>query len=128
MDWKGIRFYRVEAESMRDENFTKLAVNLDIGDMKANGGGLRVDFSYSVDYQPGVAKLRFDGYALLSGSKADLEKLQAGWKKDRTLPKALADPLVNIITFSAETNGVLVAKALNMVPPLLAPKIDMKLE
>jgi hypothetical protein len=128
MQWKGIRFYRVNAESSSDDNFTKLAVNVDISDLKVNGDGLRIDFSYAVDYQPGIAKLKFDGYALLGGTRAELDSAQNGWKKDRSLPRDIAEPLVNIIKFSAETNGVLVAKALNMVPPLLAPKIDLKSE
>ncbi|MDD5340054.1 MAG: hypothetical protein PHV13_02285 [Candidatus ainarchaeum sp.] len=125
MDWKGIRFYKVEAESSRDENFTSVAVNLDVTGMKPSGGDLRIDFSYSVNYQPGVARLRFDGYTIIGASKAELDRIEKDWKKDKTLPKSLAEPLINVISFNAETNGVLIAKAINIVPPLLAPKIEI---
>ncbi len=127
MDWKGIRFYKVQAESRRDENFSSVAIDLNITEMKVNGGDLRVDFSYAVEYRPGVASLRFDGYATLGGSRSELEKLEKDWKKDKTMPKSLAEPLINVITFNAETNGVLIAKAINIVPPLVAPKIEVQL-
>lgn len=125
MDWKGIRFYRVDAESIRDDAFTSVAVDLNINEMKMNAGDLRIDFSYAVDYQPGVARLRFDGYALIGGPRGELDGIEKGWKKDKTLPKSLAEPLINVITFNAETNGVLIAKAINIVPPLLAPKMEI---
>jgi len=125
MDWKGIRFYRVEAESTRDENFTSVAVDLNIKEMKFNAGDLRIDFSYAVDYQPGVARLRFDGYTLIGGTRAELDRIEKDWRKDKTLPKSLAEPLINVIAFNAETNGVLIAKAINIVPPLLAPKMEV---
>jgi hypothetical protein len=125
MDWKGIRFYKVEAESSRDENFTSVAVNLDVTGMKMSGADLRIDFSYSVNYQPGVARLRFDGYTIVGGNRAELDKIEKDWKKEKTIPKSLAEPLINVISFSAEANGVLIAKALNIVPPLLAPKIEI---
>lgn len=125
MEWKSIRFYRVEAESTRDDNFSSVAVNLDIKGMKLGSGELRIDFSYAVDYRPGIASLRFDGYTLITGAAAELQKMEKDWKKDKTLPKSLAEPLINVITFNAETNGVLVAKAINIVPPLLAPKMEI---
>jgi hypothetical protein len=125
MDWKGIRFYKVEAESSRDGEFTSVAVNLDINGMKVDGSGLRIDFSYAVDYKPGVARLKFHGYTTVGGTRTELDKIEKEWKKDKTIPSSLAEPLINIITFNAETNGVLVAKAINIVPPLLAPKLEI---
>jgi hypothetical protein len=125
MEWKGIRFYKVEAESTRDENFSSVSVNLDIREMKISGSELRIDFSYGVDYRPGVARVKFEGYTTIGGIPSELQKIEKDWRKDRTLPKALAEPLINVITFNAETNGVLIAKAINIVPPLLAPKIEV---
>jgi hypothetical protein len=125
MDWKGIRFYKVEAESTRDDNFTTVAVDLNINEMKMNAGDLRIDFTYAVDYQPGIASLKFYGYTLIGGARPELERIEKDWRKDKTLPKSLAEPLINVIAFNAETNGVLIAKAINIVPPLLAPKMEV---
>jgi len=125
MEWKGVRFYKVNAESNRDANFDSMAVNLDINDLRFKGDELRVEFSYTVDYKPDIARMKFDGYALLAGSRSDLDKVEKEWKKDKTLPKSVGEPLINVISFNAQTNGVLVAKAINIVPPLMSPKLEM---
>lgn len=125
MEWKGIRFYKVEAESKSDENFTSISMNLDVNDMKLKGDELTIDFAYSVDYKPSVASLKFKGVVVLGGARADLEKVEKEWKKQKTIPKNVAEPLINVITFNAESNSVLVAKAISIVPPLLAPKIEI---
>jgi hypothetical protein len=125
MNIKGIRFYKVDAESIKDEFFTTIGVNLDLREMSFDGEGLRIDFTYSVDYKPSVAHLSLNGYVLLSGSGSDLERLENQWRTDRTLPKDVAESLINVITFNAETNGVFIAKTIGIVPPLIAPKIEI---
>lgn len=125
MEWTGIRFYKVEAESISDGDFRNLAVNLDITDMKMERGDLRIDFTYTADYQPKIATLRFLGYIMLAGEKNQLSKIQRDWKKNKTIPKDIADPLVNVVTFNAETNSVLVSRAINIVPPILSPKFEI---
>jgi hypothetical protein len=125
MEWLGIKFTKVEAESRKEAAFDAIAINLDINDMALSGSEMRILFSYSVSYKPDIARLRFEGYVKLGGQKSELEKIQAEWKKQKTIPRSLAEPLVNVIKFNAETNGVLVAKSIGIVPPIIAPRIEI---
>ncbi len=127
MQWSGIKFSRVEAESRNKGNFTSMAIKLDILDMVPadRDGGLKIAFTYSVDYKPDIASMKFSGYLLLKGTRDELARLSGEWKKDKTIPRNVAEPLINVVKFNAETNGVLVAKAIGIVPPLLAPRIEI---
>jgi hypothetical protein len=124
MEWTGIRLYRAEAESMSDGKFTNIAVSVDIKSVeKTKEGGLKVLFGYSIEYQPNVARLRFEGLVRASARKAELDSVLSGWQKNRALPKDMFETMVSLIKYSADTNGVLVAKALNMAPPVVGPRL-----
>ncbi len=126
MEWTGIRMTKVEAECNSDKEFKGIAATLDVTKMGiARPGMLRVDFSYSTEYKPDVARIRFIGFVSLKGKKGELEALLSGWKKEKRVDREIFETLVNLIKFTSETNGVLVAKALNIAPPLVGPKIRL---
>lgn len=126
MEWTGIRLYKAEAECVSDRKFEGIAASLDITGVQMTGGGaLKIDFTHTTKYQPGIATIRFCGFTLATGKKAELDSLVSGWKKDRFLPKDVFETLVNLAKYSAETNGVLVAKALNIAPPLVVPRVRL---
>ncbi|VVC02841.1 Uncharacterised protein [Candidatus Bilamarchaeum dharawalense] len=128
MKLKAIKFYKVEAEHVKEDAFTNVAVNLNIQDAKVAGSDFRTDFIFSVMYDPYVAHIKFNGYVLIEGTSTEINQLATVWKKDKLIPRELGEQLINAVTFQAQCNGVLVAKALSMTPPLLSPKIQIKLE
>ncbi|MEW5996565.1 MAG: hypothetical protein AB1657_03150 [Candidatus Micrarchaeota archaeon] len=126
MEWRGIRFYRVEAECKSDARFSSIGVSLDITGMEKTGEDeLRITFAYRTEYRPGIASIRFDGLLLVGGKKAELDGVLSRWNKEKMLPKEMFETLVNLIKYNAEANGVLVAKALSIAPPVVAPKIQV---
>ena len=126
MYFKLLKFNKVEAEVKKDEAFSGLAVNLDISEIKKMGSDIRFEFIYSVDYEPSVAKIIFKGFGIISGSTDEVTKMLSGWQKDKSVEPIIAEMIVNTINFNAETNGVLVAKALGIVSPLMSPKMQIK--
>jgi hypothetical protein len=126
MEWTGIRLYKVEAECLSDKKFEGIAAALDVSKMEVSKpGALRIDFSYATEYRPQVARIKFYGFVSLEGKKGELESLLSRWKRDKFIDKENFEALVNLIKFTSETNGVLVAKALNIAPPLVGPKIRL---
>ena len=126
VEWKGIRFYRTEAESLKDEPFTAIAVDMSINDVRRRTKeDLVIDFTYSVDYKDGVAKLMLKGNLFLGGKEKELDGYMATWKKEKKMPKELAGPLANIVTYSSEVNGVLVARAIGIPAPVIPPNIKL---
>jgi hypothetical protein len=126
VEWKGVRFYKTEAQSFKDEPFSAIAVDLSVNKvLRKSKTELAIDFSYNVDYKDKVAKLGLSGNLFLEGKEKELDKYVAGWRKDKKLPKELASPLANIITFTSEVNGVLVARALGIPAPVVPPNIKL---
>jgi hypothetical protein len=128
MKLKSIKFYKVEAQHLKEDKFTNIAVNLSMQDGKPTGADFRADFIFTVMYDPGIATMKFGGYVLIEGTKTEVTQLATIWKKDKVLPKDLTEQLINTITFQAQVNGVLVAKALSMTPPLMSPRIQVQLQ
>ncbi len=123
-EWKGVRFYRTEAESMKDEPFTSIVVDIKVnGVRRRSKDELEIDFDYNVDYKEDVAKLLLRGRVTMSGKEKELDKYVESWRSGKKLPKELGAPLASIINFSSEVNGVLVARALNMPAPIIPPNI-----
>jgi len=126
VEYKGVRFFKTEAESLKDEPFTSISVEMAINNVtRKSRTELIVEFSYNVDYKENVAKLGLSGYLFLSGDEKELDKYILGWRKDKKLPRELAGPLANIITFSSEVNGVLIARALGIPAPIIPPNIKL---
>jgi hypothetical protein len=126
MEWRGIRLYKVEAECKSDNRFNSIGVSLDIsGIEKTKEDEMRILFTYETAYKPDIANLKFWGVIQVGGKKAELDGIIARWEKDKMIPKEMFEFLVNLIRYSAETNGVLVAKALNIAPPVVEPKMTV---
>jgi len=126
VEWKGIRFYRTEAESFRDAPFSAISVDMSINEMRRSAKDeITVDFAYKVDYKEGVASLMMRGNLFLGGDEKELDKYIDMWRKDKKMPKELVSPLANIITYSSQVNGVLVARALGIPAPVVPPNIKL---
>jgi len=127
MNIRNVKFYKVEAEHAKEEKFNSVSINLSMKDGAAVANGFRVDFLYSVVYQPNIGKMNLSGYVLFEGTKTEVLQLATAWKKDKILPKVVSEEMLNAITFQAQCNGVLIAKALAMTPPLVSPRIQVQL-
>ncbi|MFH1785654.1 MAG: hypothetical protein ABH842_04455 [Candidatus Micrarchaeota archaeon] len=128
MKLKAIKFYGVDAQHLKEDRFTNLAVNLSMQEGKPVGSDFRSDFIFTVMYDPNIATMKFSGYVLIEGTKTEINELTTIWKKQKVLPKEITEHLINTITFQGQTNGVLVAKALSLTPPLLSPKIQVQVK
>lgn len=129
VEWRGIKFYKTEAESKKEEAFTGINVDMRITEAKkVKTDEIKINFRYSAEFTPNIAILTLYGYVLVGGNEKELNGFVDSWQKKKMLPKEIAEPLANLITFSSEVNGVLVAKALNMPVPVIPPRISLSKE
>lgn len=120
-----VKLYKMEAEQKSDIKFSDLAMNLDIKGGKVLNDVFRVDFTYLVSYEPNVAAITFHGYAIIEGTKLEIDKLRVFSNKETLLLKDISEDLVNAIAFYVQSNSILVAATMNMPPPLFSPKIHV---
>lgn len=122
----GIRIDKVEAKRDKNEDVKGLDVNIGIDDVKTNGPEIEIAFNYVATYQEGVGTLKMNG-ALLAHEDAKVSKeIADSWKKDKKLPDDFSEMVLNAINFTCGTNGVLVVRPVNLAPPMIPPRIQLK--
>lgn len=124
MQHKLIRFTKIDASVDHEERFTSFNVNLNVTKVEVEKGDLKIEFSHEVEYKPKTGKIKFIGQMWISGTKSEIDNAFKKWTKEKKVENELAQDILNIINFNSEANGVLVAKALGMVPPIIARKIE----
>lgn len=125
MQYKQILFTKVEAECNSDRKMTLVNVDINIKTVKLENADLVLGFEHIVDYRPSIGHIRFEGKLVVSGTKNELDAIVKKWSKEKKVDKQFAEGFLNIINFNSEVNGVLVAKALALTPPLISRKMEL---
>ncbi len=93
-----------------------LDTNIALTSVSDEKGQLRVDFEYTVTYTPDGSHLRMGGKAVFSGAEG--KSAAAEWAKSGRISGAAGEFVMNSIYYAASVNGVFVARALNIMPPV----------
>lgn len=121
----GIKIIKVEARRDKDEDMTGLNVNIGLDAVAVVNGEVAISFNYSVVYTEGVGEINMKG-TITSKEDAKLTKeITAKWEKEKKLPDAFAEVILNAINYACGTNGVFVARPVNLSPPIVPPKIQL---
>ncbi len=72
--------------------------NIKKEDIKISEGKdvLRADFTFEIDYEPGLAKVYFKGYVLLLEEPKEAKKIMKDWKKKRIKPE-VKEKIFNVV-------------------------------
>ncbi|MGB9635425.1 MAG: hypothetical protein ACP5H8_03865 [Candidatus Micrarchaeia archaeon] len=125
MEFAGVRLNYVEAKRDKDSLISGINININIEDVKSAKENLMIDFTYSVSYAEDVGHLKVSGTVYAKDTITNVKKVEDGWRMEKRLPNEIAQPLLNLINFSAGVNGVFVARAVNLAPPLIPPRIEI---
>ncbi|MEM3364677.1 MAG: hypothetical protein QXS93_04175 [Candidatus Micrarchaeia archaeon] len=125
VEFRGVKLNYVEAKREKDSLISGLNININIDDVKAVGDDIVMDFTYSVTYAEDVGYLKVSGTVYAKDTTAGAKAIENGWRMEKKLPDDIAQPLLNLINFSSGVNGVFVARAVNLAPPLVPPRIEI---
>lgn len=125
MELKAIFLDGAEAKKEVVGQPKNIAINIRINAMALSGDELKFKFTYEADYQPNIGFLRITGIAVATDKLAAAKEIFSRWQKDKTIAPEIASPLINAINMNAGMNSLFVARALNMSPPFLPPKLDI---
>jgi hypothetical protein len=121
----GIRINSVEARRDNDEEIKGLDINIGIDSVKVTGPEVEVKFTYVATYLRDVGILKMSG-AILSHEEVKLaQEIGDGWAKDKRLPDAYSELVLNAVNFTCGTNGTLVVRPVNLAPPMVPPRIEL---
>jgi len=124
----GINFTDISAKKEKTAS-GKISVNNNIVIKNVEKAGkekelIKVDFSASTKYEPGVGEIMISGYLLwLPTGKKDIAK---EWKEKKKLPKEVAEPVLNAIINRATIESLLLAKEVGLPSPIKLPRLKVK--
>lgn len=120
----GGKITAAEVKLEKEGPAAKRNVNIQIKNMKAEKGVIDIEYTYLVTYGDNAATIRIEG-SLLAQEK-DAEKIVESWKKKKDLPAGFAEEVLNAVNYIGSVNGTLIAKVVNLMPPLTLPKLVKK--
>lgn len=82
-----------------------------------------LEFTYSIDYDPGVGSVRINGEALCRDSADNVRKMLADFKKKKVLGMEYGANVINMINASAGLNSIFMIRPFNLLPPFMPPML-----
>lgn len=103
------------------EKTSKVGINNNssIINMEKKDGELAIDFVFTSIYNPSIASIKIDGTLYYRGD--DIEDILETWKKEKTIRRI---DIQNVIIEKGLMEAVILAKELNVVPPIPLPRIQ----
>lgn len=121
----GIKITKAEARRDNDNEVSGLNINIGVDNVAAKGGDVTIEFNYAATYMDNVGELKMSG-SLTSKEDAKLAKeIVDRWAKEKKLPDAYAELVLNAVNYACGTNGTLVVRAINLSPPIVPPRIQL---
>lgn len=115
----------VEGRRISDAPISGLGVNIQLDDVLAKGEQLEITFTYTANYAENVGKLTVRGKLTASGTLEECQQLSRNWRSTKKLTRDFAEEVLNTINYVCGTNGTFVARAVNLSPPMMPPKIEV---
>ncbi|MCM8830586.1 MAG: hypothetical protein NC918_00095 [Candidatus Omnitrophica bacterium] len=122
----GIRIDSVEAVREKNDDIIGLDVNIGVDDIKINSNQVEIKFSYTANYREGVGYLKMKGSIFTQEEIKKVKEIEKSWNEQKRLPDEFSEMILNAINFTCGTNGVLVVRPVNLAPPMVPPKIQIK--
>jgi hypothetical protein len=97
---------------------------LTLGSVKQKG--IKFSFEFTVNYEPKVGQMVFEGEVLYIGEPKKDEEILKGWKKDKKLPKELTEELVNTVLVRCNLEAIILGRDVNLPLPLPIPTAKMQ--
>lgn len=126
MEFTGVKFDYVEAKKEKDGPVSGLNININVDEVKAAGDVLLLEFTYTVNYSQDMGYIKIRGSAYFRDATEKVSEIEENWKETKKLPNEIIQPLLNVVNYSASVNGIFVARVLNLAPPIVPPKIELK--
>ncbi|MFH1455856.1 MAG: hypothetical protein ABIF40_02815 [archaeon] len=128
----GFNFDKIDAEKKRP---VEPPVNVNTGvvvkDMKEeklpvgkSETVLRVDFEFTVKYEPGIADILLGGHLLYLDESKKAKDILNTWKKDKKLGHDVMQVIMNTILIKSNVKALMISQELNLPPHVKLPTIQ----
>ena len=87
---------------------------------------LKFTYEYKADYEPKIALITLVGNLSYMEKPEKIDELVKQWKKDKNLPKEILTPILNSIYTKCNVQALVMAREINLPPPIQLPKVTLK--
>ncbi len=102
-----------------------LSLNLVIKDVKLKGKQLTVKYSYEINYREKLAKMEIEGELYMQDSEKSMKEFEEKYKKSKHIDPAVAEQLLNSITYTGMAIGSLLAFSVGVPAPITVQKFKV---
>lgn len=96
---------------------------LTLGDIKQDA--LKFGFSFTVKYEPDMANIILEGEVLWVEKKEGIDAAIKQWKKEKKIKPEIMTPVLNAVLQKSNMQALILAKELNLPPPIPLPRVNM---
>ncbi|MDO8339161.1 MAG: hypothetical protein Q7T16_00730 [Candidatus Burarchaeum sp.] len=122
----GMRIVKAEITRDKNEMPSGIGINMAITELKEEAGLIEIHFTYRADYAEKVGMLLITGILFVEDEKKARDEIIRGWKTKKKLEDAFAEEVLNNINFACGAHGTLMARVVNLQPPLIPPRIRLE--
>ncbi len=123
----GSKITSVEAKREKDGAPKGLSINISLEDLKVKGDEVTISYVYTANYEEGVGTLKIAGELRAKEESKMIKEIKEEWSEEKKkLPPKFAELVLNTINFTCGTNGTLVVRPVNLAPPMVPPRIELK--
>ncbi len=125
---RGMMISKAEVERTKNEIPKGLGIHMNIEEVSQEGGFIQISFTYVADYAEDVARLTIKGVMTVEEEKKVRDKVMKVWKEKKRLEDEFAEEVLNHINFACGAHGTLIARVVNLQPPMMPPRIRLDKE
>lgn len=102
----------------------QITTNISVIKIIPTNEGLECSFIFTANYNPAIANIIIKGVVKIAGNKEELEELKKNYERRKTMPAQIIQSIAN----ASFIEGVILAKSLNIPPPIPLPVISQPIE
>ena len=121
----GGRIDSIEGKKAKEDGIEGLNINIGIDGVKIEGEKVEISYTYTANYSTDIGHITIKGTIFAEEDKKQGSEIENEWKKNKKLPENYLEPVLNAINYAGSANGTLIARVLNLSPPLVPPRIQV---
>jgi hypothetical protein len=86
----------------------------------------RVTFSFSIDYEPNLAKLLIEGSILSLGDEKEVQEILESWKKKKDINIKTRTEILNYVLMKCNLKALSLEDEFNLPPHIPMPRVQEK--
>lgn len=122
----GGRIDEVTGKKNNEEAIKGLNIDIMLEDVKVDGENIEIKYKYTARYEDDVGEIAIRGLLATKEEKGFAKEIASEWKAKKKVPEAFAETILNAINYSGSANGTLIARVVNLSPPLVPPRISLQ--